>query len=80
MELIFETRMDIDCCDNLDELHQIQASITSKFSDKIKTISSLFKEEKFDQIKQHIQEATYVEKMLEEINAKEGHIKYALDK
>lgn len=77
MERIFEIRMDIDCCESVDDLNHIKHSIQGEYDEKIKLITKLFKEEKYEDIKKEIEETKYVEKMLEEISVKEDHIKHA---
>lgn len=77
MERIFEMRMDIDSCESIDDLSHIKQSVQTEYEEKIKIISELFREEKFEDIKKEIEEATYVERMLEEISVKEDHIKNA---
>lgn len=71
-------RMEIDACDKEEELFPIQMDIQTQLSDKIKDIAKLFKEEKYEEIRKEIEEAKYLEKMLEEISIKENHIKFGM--
>lgn len=43
MERVFEMRMEIDMCEDQDELFAIQVDIQTQFADKIKEIAALFR-------------------------------------
>ena len=74
MQKVFETRMEIDECDSTDSLFAIQTDITTQYQDHMEVIKQLFAKNDgniVNQIREQIEEARYLEKMLDEISAKE---------
>ena len=75
MEKIFEIRMEVDACQSLDELKTLHVEINKGYEQMLARIADLFKDQKLEDVKKQIEEATYIEKVIEEISARESQIK-----
>lgn len=54
---------------------QVHMELQTEFDEFIQLIEEMFEKGQYEQIKFEIQKAKYIEKMIEEINAKEHQLK-----
>ena len=67
---VFETRMEIEEADTLEELIAIQMSVQTQYDDKIENISSIFESGEYLKVKEELESTQYLLRMLAELDIK----------
>lgn len=67
---VFETRMEIEEADSLDELMAIQMSVQTQYDDKIEKIASIFESGEHLKVKEELESTQYLIRMLAELDIK----------
>ncbi len=67
---VFETRMEIEEAETLDELMAIQMAVQTQYADKIENISSIFESGEYLKVKEELESTQYLLRMLAELDIK----------
>ena len=67
---VFETRMEIEEADSLDELMAIQMSVQTQYDDKIEKIASIFESGELLKVKEELESTQYLIRMLAQLDIK----------
>ncbi|CDW81055.1 iron-sulfur cluster co-chaperone protein mitochondrial-like [Stylonychia lemnae] len=75
IEIIFSIRMDVDQCENIDELKEIHSEVKTELDVKLTSLKQLFEQKNYDDAKAEVERVVFLEKVINEIQEKEMSLK-----